>query len=142
MAKKWYEFYSKDITENMQAYINREKYWDLTPCLRYKGTVDYTGMFKGIKFPDGFEFDCIDISNADDSFVLFENCTFSASNCLYLKIKVYDGNKCKEMPEYQHVTLFRNCDMRDCWSIRISVVACSGMRLFDNVKLPYSGSVG
>ena len=57
MAKKWYEFYSKDIVENMQAYINREKYWDLTPCLRYEGTVDYTGMFKGIKFPDGFEFD-------------------------------------------------------------------------------------
>lgn len=142
MDKKWYEFYSKDIIENMQAYINREKYWDLTPCLRYEGTVDYTGMFNGIKFPDGFEFDCIDISNADDSFVLFENCTFKASNCLYLKIKVFDGNKCKEVPEYQHVTLFRNCDMRDCWSIRISVVACSGMRLFDNVKLPYSGSAG
>lgn len=140
MAKKWYEFYSKDIVENMQAYINREKYWDLTPCLRYEGTVDYSGMFNSIKFPDGFEFGCIDISNADDSFVLFENCTFSASNCLYLKIKVYDKDKNKDMPEYNHVTLFQNCDMRNCWSIRISVVACSGMRLFDGVKLPNSGS--
>lgn len=37
MAKKWYEFYSKDIIENMQAYINREKYWDLTPCTAVRG---------------------------------------------------------------------------------------------------------
>ena len=142
MTKKWSEFYGKDIVENMQAYINREKCWDLTPCLRSEGSVDYSGMFNGIKFPDGFKFDCIDISNADGSFVLFENCTFETSNCLYLKIKVYNYNKNKDMPENRHVTLFKNCDMRDCWSIRISVVACSGMRLFDDVKLPTSGSAG
>lgn len=143
MAKKWSEFYDSGIVENMQNYINKEKYWDLTTCLRYEGTVDYSGMFNGIRFPDGFEFGCIDISNvddSDDSFVLFENCTFEAANCLYLKIRVYDKDKNKDMPEYHHVTLFRNCDLRNCWSIRISVVACSGMRLFDGVKLPNSGS--
>lgn len=32
MVKKWSEFYDKNIVENMQAYINRENYWDLTPC--------------------------------------------------------------------------------------------------------------
>lgn len=142
MAKKWSEFYDKDRVANMQEYINREKRWDLSPCSKYEGSVDYSGVFKGIKFPDGFEFDCIDITNADDSFVLFENCTFENSNCLYLKIRVYEYNEDRDMPESRHVTLFKNCDMRDCWSVRISVLACSGMRLFDNVKLPNSSYDG
>ena len=138
MAKKWYEFYDRGIVENMQGYINDKQYWDLSPCLRYEGSVDYSGMFRGIKFPSGFEFGCIDITNADGSFVLFENCTFENSNCLNLKIRVYEYTRDKDIPENCHITLFKNCDLRDCWSIRISVVACSGMRLFDNVRLPNS----
>lgn len=110
--------------------------------MQYGGSVDYSGMFNGIKFPDGFEFGCIDISNADDSFVLFENCTFEAYNCLYLKIRVYNYDKNKDIPENHHVTLFKNYDLSNCWSIRISVVACSGMRLLDNVKLSISGYNG
>ena len=123
------------MTSNMQNYININKRWDLSPCLKYEGGVDYNGMFRGIKFSNGFEFGTIDISNAVGSLVLFENCTFANSKCLSIYIKVY----CENTNMWKrHITLFKNCDLRSCGSVKIIVTACSGMKLFDNVRLPIS----
>lgn len=134
MTKNWVDFYSKDRVVNIQNYIDNERSWDVSPCSGYEGSVDYTGMFFGIKFPSGFRFGTIDISNAEDTLSLFENCTFSG-DCVNIKIKAIDEHR--DMPERRSITLFKNCKFL-CESVKITVFGCSNMRLFDSVELPTS----